>query len=88
MARKIYTKQAVACHCMNLRCTSLATSISQSYNEFLAPSGLTIRQYSLIKQDMDTVAASLSEIRTFVCYYQQRAYTHIDKTYNQLTNFF
>lgn len=48
MKRKIYTKQASACHCMNLRRSSLA--ISQVYDEFLTPSGLKISQYSLIKQ--------------------------------------
>jgi len=47
MNRKIHTKQASACHCMNLRRSSLA--ISQVYDEFLAPSGLKISQYLLIK---------------------------------------
>jgi DNA-binding MarR family transcriptional regulator len=48
MNRKTYTKQASACHCMNLRRASLA--ISQVYDEFLAPSGLKISQYLLVKQ--------------------------------------
>jgi DNA-binding MarR family transcriptional regulator len=47
MAQKIYAKQPSACNCINLRRASQA--ITEVYDDFLAPSGLKISQYALLK---------------------------------------
>jgi len=47
MTREIYAKPGSKCNCMNIRQASLA--ITHVYNEFLAPSGLLISQYSVLK---------------------------------------
>lgn len=47
VAETIHTKQTSICNCMNIRRSSLA--ITKVYNEFLAPSGLLISQYSSLK---------------------------------------
>lgn len=47
MTREIYAKSGSKCNCMNIRQASLA--ITHLYNEFLAPSGLLISQYSVLK---------------------------------------
>jgi len=47
MTRELYVKLGSKCNCMNIRQASLA--ITHVYNGFLAPSGLLISQYSVLK---------------------------------------
>ncbi len=47
MKRKITEKQPSLCNCVNLRRASL--SITKIYDQWLAPSGLTSSQFSLLK---------------------------------------
>lgn len=47
MKRKIYDKQPSVCNCINLRRASQA--ITELYDEMLAPSGLKISQYLLLR---------------------------------------
>ncbi|MBK1811927.1 winged helix-turn-helix transcriptional regulator [Clostridium sp. YIM B02505] len=44
---KVYDKKPSKCNCLNLRRASQA--ITEVYDEFLAPSGLKIGQFSLLK---------------------------------------
>ncbi|GKU24944.1 MarR family winged helix-turn-helix transcriptional regulator [Clostridium folliculivorans] len=44
---KVYDKKSSKCNCLNLRRASHA--ITEVYDEFLAPSGLKIGQFSLLK---------------------------------------
>jgi DNA-binding MarR family transcriptional regulator len=47
MNRRIYKKESSTCNCLNLRRASQA--ITEVYDGILAPSGLKISQFSLIK---------------------------------------
>ncbi|MPQ30714.1 MarR family transcriptional regulator [Clostridium estertheticum] len=60
MERKIYDKKSATCNCINLRRASL--SITQVYDEMLAPSGLKISQYLLISNIKRLGPISVSSI--------------------------
>ncbi|APC39415.1 MarR family winged helix-turn-helix transcriptional regulator [Clostridium estertheticum] len=60
MERKIYYKKSATCNCINLRRASL--SITEVYDEMLAPSGLKISQYLLISNIKRLGPISVSNI--------------------------
>lgn len=60
MSRKIYAKQSSACSCINLRRASQA--ITEVYDEILAPSGLKISQYLLLRNLKELGPISVSSL--------------------------
>jgi DNA-binding MarR family transcriptional regulator len=60
MERKIYDKKSSACNCLNSRRASQA--ITEVYDEFLAPSGLNIGQFSLLKHINNLGPVSVSNL--------------------------
>lgn len=58
--RKIYDKKPAVCNCLNLRRASQA--ITEVYDEILAPSGLKISQYSLLKHIKQLGPVSVSDL--------------------------
>lgn len=53
-------KRPSACNCMNLRRASQA--ITKAYNEALAPSGLTLAQFGLLKHTRSLAPVSVSRL--------------------------
>jgi DNA-binding MarR family transcriptional regulator len=60
MNREIYDKKPAVCSCLNLRRASQA--ITQVYDECLAPSGLKISQFSLLKHIKQLGPVSVSDL--------------------------
>lgn len=60
MDRKIYAKKPSPCNCINLRRASQA--ITEVYDEFLAPSGLKISQYAMLKNIKRLEPVSVSDL--------------------------
>lgn len=60
MNREIYDKQSSICNCINLRRGSQA--ITEVYDEMLAPSGLKISQYLLLKTVKELGPVSVSNL--------------------------
>ena len=60
MNRQIYEKQSSVCNCINLRRAS--HSLTQVYDEILAPSGLKIGQYLLLRNIKDLAPVSVSSL--------------------------
>lgn len=60
MDRNIYDKKSAACNCLNMRRASQA--ITEVYDEFLAPSGLKIGQFSLLKHIDKLEPVSVSDL--------------------------
>ncbi|MBN7773607.1 MarR family winged helix-turn-helix transcriptional regulator [Clostridium aminobutyricum] len=57
---KNHEKKPSVCNCLNLRRASLA--ITKIYDEMLAPSGLTVSQYSILKHLKHLGPVSVSEL--------------------------
>ncbi len=60
MKGKITEKQPSLCNCLNLRRASLA--ITKIYDQWLAPSGLTINQFGLLKHIKFLGPVSVSDL--------------------------
>lgn len=60
MDRKIYNKKSSICNCLNLRRASQA--ITEIYDESLAPSGLKLGQFSLLKHIKQQQPINVSDL--------------------------
>lgn len=60
MNRETYDKQPAICNCLNLRRASQA--ITEVYDEILAPSGIKISQFSLLKHIKQLGPVSVSAL--------------------------
>lgn len=60
MIRKIHTQRESTCNCLNIRRASQA--ITRVYNDFLAPSGLLVSQYSALKHINHLGPISVSDL--------------------------
>lgn len=60
MDRNIYDKKPSPCNCLNIRRASQA--VTQVYDEFLAPSGLKLGQFSLLKHIENLGPVSVSDL--------------------------
>ena len=60
MNRKIYDKQPAICNCINLRRAS--QSLTEVYDKILAPSGLKISQFLLLKNIKSLGPVSVSSL--------------------------
>lgn len=64
MSRKIYSKKPSPCNCLNMRRAS--QSVTEVYDEFLAPSNLKIGQFSLLKHINQLGPVSVSDLATIM----------------------
>ena len=64
MDRKIYVKESSPCNCTNVRRAS--QSITQVYNEFLAPSNLKVNQLMLLKHIKILEPISVSDLALII----------------------
>jgi DNA-binding MarR family transcriptional regulator len=64
MERNIYDKKPSPCNCLNIRRAS--QSITEVYDEFLAPSNLKISQFSLLKHINQLGPVSVSDLAVII----------------------
>nr|WP_315022679.1 MarR family winged helix-turn-helix transcriptional regulator [uncultured Aminipila sp.] len=64
MDKKTYEKKSSPCNCLNMRRASHA--ITEIYDDFLAPSNLTISQFSIIKHINYFGPLNVSELSTLM----------------------
>lgn len=64
MDRNIYDKKSSPCNCLNIRRAS--QSVTEVYDEFLAPSNLKIGQFSLLKHINQLGPVSVSDLALII----------------------